>query len=82
MNAGFSLNVAYNGGPFIGGSLQDASSMTAVYQGAPFVVVSQQPGAKYVYDSRARLNQAKFTNGQGLIYNLDSMGNRSSVVRS
>lgn len=82
MNAGFSLNLVYQGTPFIGGSLQDASSMTLVYQGAPFVVANQQPGASYVYDSRARLNQAKYTNGQGLAYNLDSMGNRSSVVRS
>ena len=82
MNAGFSLNIAYKGAPFIGGSLQDASGMTAVYQGAPFVVANQQPGSKYVYDSRARLNQAKFTNSQGLAYNLDSMGNRTSVVTS
>lgn len=82
MNAGFSLKGAYQGAPFVGGSLQDASGMTMVYQGAPFVVASQQPGARFVYDSRARLSQAKYTNEQGLAYNLDAMGNRTSVVTS
>lgn len=82
MNAGFDLNTTYKGAPFIGGSLQDVSSMTFVYQAAPFLVANQPPGAVYVYDTRARLNNVKFTNGRGTVYNLDAMGNRTSVVNS
>lgn len=82
MNAGLDANSSYKATPFPGGSLQDVSGMTFVYQGAPFVVANQPPGASYVYDSRARLNKVKFTNLQGLTYNLDAMGNRTSVVRT
>lgn len=82
MNASFDMNSAYGGAPFIGGSLLDASSMTNVYQGVPFLVANQPPGATYVYDTRARLNQVKFTNGRNITYNLDAMGNRTSVVTS
>jgi hypothetical protein len=56
--------------------------MTFVYQAAPFLVANQPPGAVYVYDTRARLNNVKFTNGRGTLYNLDAMGNRTSVVNS
>lgn len=82
MNAGFDLNSASKGAPFVGGSLQDVSSMTFAYQGVPFVVASQPPGARYVYDLRARLNKANFTNAQSVTYNLDAMGNRTSVVKA
>lgn len=80
MNAGFDANCAYKGGAFIGGSLQNVNGMTFIDQGGPFLVANQPTGAVYLYDIRARLNQVNFTNSHGITYNLDAMGNRTSVV--
>lgn len=73
---------AYQGAPFIWGSLQDVTGMTAVGSGAPFLVAQDMPGVAYVTDTRGRLTNANLTNGQGLAYNLDNGGNRTSVVTS
>lgn len=80
MNAGFNLNSAYKGTPFIGGSLQDVSAMQFVYQGAPFLIANQTPGAKYSYDVRGRLSQIQLTNLTTIVFSYDAMGNRTSVV--
>lgn len=73
---------AYQGAPFIWGSLADVSGMTAVGGAAPFMVVQDMPGVAYITDTRGRLTNANLTNGQGLAYNLDDGGNRTSVVSS
>lgn len=79
----FDLGVfAYQGTPFIWGSLQDISGMTTVYQAVPQLGVQDMPGTDYVMDSRGRLTNANLTNGQGVAYNLDDAGNRTSVVTS
>lgn len=83
MNAGFNLNFVSRGAPFSPGSLQDVSGMQFVYQGAPFLVANNEPGltrVSYAYDSRARLNSASMSTGHSVSYNLDSLGNRTSVV--
>lgn len=83
MNAGFNLNFVSKAGPFIAGSLQDVSGAQFVYQGAPFVVGNKEPGltrTTYAYDSRARLNSATYSTSHSVTYNLDAMGNRTSVV--
>lgn len=73
---------AYQAAPFIWGSLQDVSGMTAVDKAAPFLVVQDLPGVSFVTDTRGRLTTANLTNGQGLVYNLDDGGNRTSLVTS
>lgn len=73
---------AYQGAPFIWGSLVDVSGMTAVTTASPFMVVQDMPGVAYVTDTRGRLTNANLTNGQGLAFNLDNSGNRTSVVTS
>ncbi|MBP9092508.1 hypothetical protein KBI23_15910 [bacterium] len=73
---------AYQGAPFIWGSLADVSGMTAVGGAAPFLVVQDMPGVAYVTDTRGRLTNANLTSGSGLAYNLDDGGNRTSVVTS
>lgn len=80
MKAGFQLSNVDKAAPFILGSLQDATAMQFVYQGAPFVVAGQGPGAMYQYDVRGRLTQVRFTNETTIDTNLDAMGNRTSVV--
>jgi len=79
MIAGFNLSV-YQATPFIIGSALDASGMTLVYQGAPFMVANQQPGFTYTMDSRSRLAQVNLTNQSTIVYSLDDTGNRTSVV--
>lgn len=73
---------AYQGAPFIWGSLQVLSNMTTVYQAVPQLGVQDMPGTEYVMDTRGRLTNANLTNGQGVAYNLDDAGNRTSVVTS
>ncbi|MBP9091526.1 hypothetical protein KBI23_10885 [bacterium] len=73
---------AYQGAPFIWGSLADVSGMTGLGGGEPFMVVQDMPGVAYVTDTRGRLTNANLTNGQGFAYNLDDGGNRTSVVSS
>ncbi len=73
---------AYQGSPFIWGSMQDLSGLTVVYQAAPQFGVQDMPGTNYVMDNRGRLTNANLTNGQGVAYNLDNAGNRTSVVTS
>lgn len=75
-------NFAYQAGPMIWGSLQNVAGMTTVKGGAPFVVAQDMPGTDYVMDTRGRLTNANLTNGQGVAYNLDNAGNRTSVVTS
>lgn len=78
----FDLGAFSDQGPFIWGSLQDVSGMTAADKGGPFLVVQDMPGVTYVTDTRGRLTNANLTNGQGLAYNLDNGGNRTAVVTS
>ncbi len=66
--------------PFLWGSVQDASGMTLVAEGLPFVVVNQPPGAKYVNDSLGRLSEVQMTNGTTIVYAYDAAGNRTSTV--
>ena len=80
MDAGFNTSTPYQAAPFVWGSVQDASPMQFVYQGSPFMVVNQQPGAKYENDSRGRLTKITFSNLTTVVYNYDNMGNRTSVV--
>jgi YD repeat-containing protein len=79
MDTGFNT-LPYQAAQFVWGSLQDATPMQFVYQGAPFLVVDQPPGATYTMDSLGRLSQITFTNGTTVVYNYDHMGNRTSVV--
>lgn len=79
MIAGFNLS-PYQATPFVMGSGVDASGMTLVYQGVPFLVANQQPGFKYTMDSRSRLSRVDLTNETSIVYNLDDAGNRTSVV--
>jgi len=79
MDAGFNT-LPYKAAPFVWGSLQDSTPMGFVYQGQPFVVVAGPPGAKYTVDLLGRLSQVTFSNGTILLYNYDSVGNRTSVV--
>lgn len=74
--------LAYQGNPFLWGQLQDVSGMTAVSKGQPFLVANDLPGMNFVMDTRGRLTNANLTNGQGVAYNLDDAGNRTSVVVS
>lgn len=81
MDAGFNLTQAYQAGPFIGGSLQDAKQLGFIYQAAPFMVASGPAGAtSYTMDSLGRLTQITFYNGTTVVYSYDSVGNRTSVV--
>lgn len=73
-------NFAYQANPVLWGSLADVSGMTTVYRGNPFEVVRDMPGTNYIMDTRGRLTNANLTNGQGVAYNLDNAGNRTSVV--
>ena len=74
--------LAYQGNPFLWGQLQDVSGMTSVSKGQPFLVANDLPGMNFVMDTRGRLTNANLTNGQGVAYNLDDAGNRTSVVVS
>lgn len=76
----FNLSLADDAAPFVWGQMQDVSGMTTVYQGAPFMVANQPPGAKYVMDLKGRLSQVIFSSGKTLTYNYDDAGNRVSVV--
>jgi YD repeat-containing protein len=80
MDAGFSIALPYQAAPFVWGSVQDASQMTLIYQGVPFLVLNQPPGAVYTLDSLGRLTQITFTNQTTVVFNYDHMGNRTSVV--
>ncbi len=75
-------NHVYQGAPFIWGNLQNVAGMTTVSGGAPFVVAQDLPGTDYVMDTRGRLTNANLTSGQGVAYNMDDAGNRTSVVTS
>lgn len=74
--------IAYQAAPFLWGQLQDVSGMNTVYGGQPFVVANDLPGMNFVMDTRGRMTNANLTNGQGVQYNLDDAGNRTSVVVS
>lgn len=80
MDAGFNVSIPYQAAPFVWGSLQDANPMQFVYQGAPFLVVNQAPGARYENDNLGRLHKITFSNLTTVVYNYDLMGNRTSVV--
>ncbi|MBX9941108.1 MAG: RHS repeat protein [Candidatus Obscuribacterales bacterium] len=71
---------AYQGSPFIWGSMQDLSGLTVVYQAAPQFGVQDMPGTNYVMDTRGRLTNINLTNGQSQTHNLDDAGNRTSIV--
>jgi|GEM_PF-4657060 len=75
-------NFAYQAGPMMWGSLQNVGGMTTVDDAAPYLVVQDLPGTDYVMDTRGRLTNANLSNGQGVAYNLDNAGNRTSVVNS
>lgn len=74
MDAGLSLDLPYKAGPFIWGSVQDASGMQLVYQAAPFFVTNQPLGATYEYDVRGRLTKVVFTNGTTICIHSTSLG--------
>ena len=71
---------AYQAAPFIWGSLMDVGGMTVADKAAPYLVIQDMPGVNFVTDTRGRLTNTNLTNGQGLAYNLDDGGNRTSVV--
>lgn len=79
--AGYSLNMRYQAGPFIWGSLQDAGPMQFVYQAAPFMVANNPPSTKYEYTPQGWLKKIVGPEGTVTI-NYDDMGNRVSVVTS
>lgn len=79
MSAGFD-QLPYKAAPFVQGSLQDTSSMTLVYQAAPYVVVNQPISTRYTLDSLGRLTQSSSANGSQSTYVYDSCGNRTSAV--
>lgn len=80
--AGFDLNRAYMGTPFVWGSIQTADGLAFVSEGLPFVVTSQPPTTKYTYDSMSRLTNVKYGTGESVSYTYDSLGNRINTTYS
>lgn len=80
--ATFDLWQAYQGAPFIWGSVQDTTVLAFKYQGAPFLTKNEPPASvQYSYDKLGRLTQTSFVpSGTNVATVYDAAGNRKSVV--